>query len=235
MNGHAGLTGSRTGLSVAFRRRFGAFALDVAFEVGHGITALLGPSGSGKTLTLRAIAGLLRPDAGHITLGAQMLFDAETRTNIPARARHVGYVFQQYALFPHLTVGANVAYGLHDRPRADRSARVAAVLDLVGLGAYAGRTPRTLSGGEQQRVALARALAPEPAVLLLDEPFAALDLPLRHRLGGELRALHEATGVPMVLVTHDPQEAARLADRIVYIDAGRITDGPATAPVPPFP
>jgi len=213
-------------LSVAVRRRLPAFALDVAFDAPGGVTALLGPSGAGKTLTLRAIAGLLRPDAGRIAVGGRVLFDAAAGVDVPARARRVGYVFQQYALFPHLTVGENVAYGLHDLPRAERADRVGDALALVGLPDYAPRSPRALSGGQQQRVALARALAPAPAVLLLDEPLAALDVPLRRRLASELRALHERTGTPMVLVTHDPGEASRVADRVVYVDAGRVTDAP---------
>jgi ABC-type sulfate/molybdate transport systems ATPase subunit len=214
-------------LSVAVRRRLPAFALDVAFDAPGGVTALLGPSGAGKTLTLRAIAGLLRPDAGRIVVGGRVLFDAGAGVDVPARERRVGYVFQQYALFPHLSVGENVAYGLHALPRAERAARVAEVLALVGLAGYERRAPRALSGGQQQRVALARALAPAPAVLLLDEPLAALDVPLRRRLAAELRALHERTGTPMVLVTHDPAEAARVADLVVYVDGGRVTAPPA--------
>jgi len=214
-------------LSVAVRRRLPAFTLDVAFDAPGGVTALLGPSGAGKTLTLRAIAGLLRPDAGRIAVGGRVLFDADVGVDVPARDRRVGYVFQQYALFPHLSVGENVGYGLHDLSRAERSARVADALALVGLTGYEPRSPRALSGGQQQRVALARALAPAPAVLLLDEPLAALDVPLRRRLAAELRGLHERTGTAMVLVTHDPGEASRVADRVVYVDAGRVTDAPA--------
>jgi len=207
---------------VAIRRRLGDFALDVAFDTGDGITALLGPSGSGKTLTLRAIAGLLRPDDGRIAVGAQTLFDTASRIDLPARARHVGYVFQHYAVFPHLTVAGNVGYGLHDVPRSTREARVAEMLDIVGLSDFAARRPRTLSGGQLQRVALARAIAPRPSVLLLDEPLAALDAPLRLRLGAELRAIQARTAIPMVLVTHDPDEAARLADAVVTLDVGHV-------------
>ena len=223
--------GAAPGLSVAVRRRLPAFALDVAFEVGGGVTALLGPSGAGKSLTLRAIAGLLRPDGGRVAVGSRVLFDAARGIDLPARERRVGYVFQQYGLFPHLSVAENVGYGLHARARADRHARVGEVLELVGLAAFAGRRPRDLSGGQQQRVALARALAPEPAVLLLDEPLSALDVPLRRRLGDELRALHERTRTPMVLVTHDPDEAARVADAVVHVDGGRASRGlPHAAP-----
>ncbi len=214
-------------LSVAIRREFPGYTLDVSFDATSGVTALLGPSGAGKTLTLRAIAGLLRPDGGRITLNNRVLFDATHHIDVPARDRRVGFVFQQYALFPHLTVAENIAYGLHGHQRAERAARVDAMLSLVGLIDLAARLPRALSGGQQQRVALARSLAPGPSLLLLDEPLAALDAPLRKRLGAELRALHDRTGVPMVLVTHDPAEATRIADSVVYIDAGSVRTQPA--------
>ncbi len=209
-------------LSVAIRRQIDQFTLDVAFETAGGVTALLGPSGAGKTLTLRAIAGLLRPDSGRITLGSVSLFDAATGTNVPARDRRIGYVFQQYALFPHLSVADNVAYGLHAWPSETQGARVHELLETMDLAALASRRPRTLSGGQQQRVALARALAPKPDLVLLDEPLASLDMPLRHKLGAELRALHERTGIAMVLVTHDPDEAARIADNVVQMAAGHV-------------
>ena len=211
-------------LEVAVRRALDGFALDVAFRAPRGVTALAGPSGAGKTLTLRAVAGLLRPDAGRVACGGRVLFDAAAGVDLPARARRVGFVFQHYALFPHLTVERNVAYGLHARPAAERAARVAELLRLVDLEGFGARWPRELSGGQQQRVALARALAPEPAVLLLDEPLAAVDAPLRARLGAELRALHERSGVPMLLVTHDPDEARRMADLVVRVERGRVVE-----------
>ncbi len=214
------------GLFVHVTRDFAGYTLDIAFESASGVTALLGPSGAGKTLTLRAIAGLLRPTIGRITLDAHVLFDSTTHINVAARDRHVGYVFQQYALFPHLNVTENIAYGLHTWSAAQRAERVAEMLELVGLNELATRVPRQLSGGQQQRVALARSLAPKPSLLLLDEPLAALDAPLRARLGAELRALHERTGIPMVLVTHDPDEAERIADSVVYVEAGRVVTAP---------
>jgi ABC-type sulfate/molybdate transport systems ATPase subunit len=210
-------------LSVRVRRTFSSFTLDVHFESTLGVTALLGPSGAGKTLTLRAIAGLLTPHAGRIAVGDAVLFDHDARINVSARARRVGYVFQHFALFPHLSVAENVAYGLHGQSREQQQARVSEMLSLVDLSSYAGRQPRGLSGGQQQRVALARALAPAPTLLLLDEPFASLDVPLRTRLGEQLRALHERTRIPMVLVTHDPHEAARIADAVVHIDDGHVS------------
>ncbi len=209
-------------LSVAIRREFAGYTLNVNFTSTSGVTALLGPSGAGKTLTLRAIAGLLQPTSGRIVLNTRVLFDSSSKTNVPARERLVGYVFQQYALFPHLTVAENVAYGLHTWPREQRNARVQEMLALIGLEQLTTRRPLSLSGGQQQRVALARSLAPKPSMLLLDEPLAALDAPLRKRLGAELRALHERTAIPMVLVTHDPEEAARLADSVVRVENGHV-------------
>jgi len=209
-------------LSVAIRRQLAHFTLDVAFDTAGGVTALLGPSGAGKTLTLRAIAGLLRPGSGRIALGHTVLFDAKTGVNVLARDRRIGYVFQQYALFPHLSVADNVAYGLHAMPREAQRIRVAEMLETMDIATLAERRPRTLSGGQQQRVALARALAPKPDLVLLDEPLASLDMPLRQKLGAELRALHERTGIAMVLVTHDPDEAARIADRVVRVESGHM-------------
>lgn len=209
-------------LSVSVHHRFGAFDLQVEFESSHGVTALLGPSGAGKTLTLRSIAGLVRVSHGRVMAQGRVLFDSASGVDLPARDRRVGYVFQQYALLPHLTVGENVAYGLKGWPRDERNARVLEMLALVGMRDFLARSPRAISGGQQQRIALARALAPQPTVLLLDEPLAALDLPLRRRLGAELRALHEKSGVPMVLVTHDPEEAAQLADVVVRLEHGRV-------------
>jgi ABC-type sulfate/molybdate transport systems ATPase subunit len=215
-------TDTAAGLSVAIRRRVGDFTLQVAFETGRGITALLGASGAGKTLTLRAIAGLLRPDEGRIALDDRVLFDAQARVDLTPQARRVGYVFQHYAVFPHLTVAQNIGYGLHTLPRADRATRVTEMLELVGLPDFSARRPATLSGGQLQRVALARAMAPRPSLLLLDEPLAALDAPLRRRLGAELRALHERMAIPMVLVTHDPDEARHIADAVLTLDAGHV-------------
>lgn len=209
-------------LHVAIRRQLPAFALDVAFDTPGGIVALVGPSGSGKTLTLRTIAGLLHPDSGRIVLGGRVLFDTDARIDVPARERHIGYVFQHYALFPHYTAAQNVAYGLHTLPREARDTRVREMLALVHLDRHADKRPSALSGGEQQRVALARALAPQPSMLLLDEPLSALDAPLRIALGHELRHLHERTGVPMLLVTHDPEEAHRVADVVVQLGEGRV-------------
>lgn len=209
-------------LIVSVRRAMSGFNLDVSFSARAGITALVGPSGAGKTLTLRAIAGLLRPDAGRVELNGVALFDADAHVDVPTRLRNVGYVFQQYALFPHLTVAKNVGYGLSKDSTATRTVRVNELLEQIGLSAFGDRLPGTLSGGQQQRVALARALAPRPAALLLDEPFSALDAPLRSRLADELRLVSEHTRVPMIMVTHDPYEAERLADQIITLAEGSV-------------
>jgi molybdate transport system ATP-binding protein len=218
-------------LDLALRSRFGPFSLDVAFAAPAGITALFGPSGAGKSLTLRCIAGLEAVEAGRVVLDGRTLLDTDVGLSLPARERRIGYVFQNYALFPHLSVAANVAYGLGRRPRAERDERVVRMLGLVGLGGYGPRRVRELSGGEQQRVALVRALATEPALLLLDEPFAALDQRVRRRLRTELRRVHDTVGTPMLLVTHDLGEVRQLADWLVLYDGGRVLQAGPTVDV----
>jgi molybdate transport system ATP-binding protein len=210
------------GLEVALTKRLPGFTLDVAWRAGDGVAVLFGPSGAGKTLTLQCLAGLIRPDAGRIALGDRVFFDAAAGVDLPPQQRRIGYVFQGYALFPHLSVADNVAYGLRDRPRAERRERTAGVIARLGLGGLERRYPRELSGGQRQRVALGRALAIEPALLLLDEPLSALDAPLRRALRDELRALLGEVATAAVVVTHDFTEAYRLADRIVVYDGGRV-------------
>jgi iron(III) transport system ATP-binding protein len=195
-------------------------ALDrVDLDVREGeVLALLGPSGCGKTTTLRLIAGFERPDAGTVTLaGAEV---AGPGTFVPPERRRVGVVFQDYALFPHLTVAQNVGYGLRDRGR--RADRVAEMLRIVGLESEAARLPHELSGGQQQRVAMARALAPEPTLVLLDEPFSNLDAALRVRMRSEVRAILRAAQATAVFVTHDQEEALSLADRVAVMRDGRL-------------
>jgi molybdate transport system ATP-binding protein len=211
-----------TGLEVTLTKRLADFTLDVAWSAGDGVAGLFGPSGAGKTLTLQCLAGLIRPDAGRIVVGDRVFFDDALGVDLPPQQRRVGYVFQGYALFPHLTVADNVAFGLRARPRVERARRVADVVQRLGLGGLERRYPRELSGGERQRVALGRALAIEPALLLLDEPLSALDAPLRRALRDELRALLSEVGTAAVVVTHDFTEAYRLADRIVVYDGGRV-------------
>jgi len=206
-------------------KRFGEFTAlrDVSLHVEPGeLLALLGPSGSGKTTLLRLIAGLERPDAGAIS------FDGEDATARSVRERRVGFVFQHYALFRHMTVFENVAFGLRVQPRGQRSSdgeiqkRVHELLDLVQLEGLARRMPTQLSGGQRQRVALARALAVRPRVLLLDEPFGALDARVRRDLRRWLRKLHDDLGITSLFVTHDQEEALELADRVVVVNEGRI-------------
>jgi iron(III) transport system ATP-binding protein len=193
----------------------------VTLEVAEGtLLALLGPSGCGKTTTLRLIAGLERPDAGDVWVGGRLVAGAGGWA--PPEQRRVGLVFQDGALFPHLTVAENIAFALGGRPRAAQAARAADMLALVGLRGLEGRYPHQLSGGQQQRVALARALAPEPAVVLLDEPFANLDVALRVELREEVARILRAAGATAVLVTHDRQEALSLADHVALMLDGRL-------------
>jgi sulfate transport system ATP-binding protein len=215
-------------------KRFGRFAAlnGVSLEIAAGeLLALLGPSGSGKTTLLRIIAGLEFPDSGQVRFGDQAVTFAH------AAERGVGFVFQQYALFKHMTVAKNVAFGLDVKRRADRpdakarAARVEDLLRLVELEELGDRYPSQLSGGQRQRVALARALAVAPRILLLDEPFGALDATVRKTLRRELRRLHDATGLTTVFVTHDQEEALDLADRIALLNGGRIEQVGAPAQV----
>jgi sulfate/thiosulfate transport system ATP-binding protein len=202
-------------------RRFGDFAAldDVSVEIPSGsLTALLGPSGSGKSTLLRVIAGLERPDAGTVEI------DGRDATSTPTQRRGVGFVFQHYAAFKHMTVRENVAFGLRvrRRPKAEVRRRVDELLELVQLPGLADRYPAQLSGGQRQRMALARALAVEPSVLLLDEPFGALDARVRKELRAWLRRLHDEVHVTTVFVTHDQEEAMEVADRIVVMNSGRV-------------
>jgi molybdate transport system ATP-binding protein len=181
--------------------------------------AVVGPSGAGKTSVLRAIAGLLRPHRGRVVCGEEVWLDTAARVDLPPERRGCGYLFQEYALFPHLSAWRNVAYGL---PRERRRERAHELLDRFGLGSRADAAPRSLSGGERQRVALARALARGPRALLLDEPLSALDTRTRGRAARELAGALRSAGVPALLVTHDFGEAALLGDRVAVIDEGRI-------------
>lgn len=194
---------------------------DFSLAVSDGEqVALVGPSGCGKSTTLRLVAGLEQPDEGHIRIGGTLV--AGSGAWQPVERRRVGLVFQDHALFPHLTVAGNVAFGLDGAGAGHRRARVGAVLDLVEMTRFAGRYPHELSGGEQQRVALARALAPEPAVVLLDEPFSDLDRNLRVQIRAEVTVILREAGSTAVFVTHDQQEALAVGDRVAVMRAGRI-------------
>jgi len=207
---------SVVGLAKSFDGGIAVDAVDLEIAAGE-IVALLGPSGCGKTTTLRMLAGLENPDEGTICVGGELLNGPATF--VPPERRRIGMVFQDYALFPHLDVAANVGYALGRRP--DRG-RVDQVLELVGLSSHRERSVHQLSGGEQQRVALARALAPDPELVLLDEPFSNLDAALRERLRREVRAILSTAGMTAVFVTHDQEEALSIADRVAVMRAGRI-------------
>lgn len=209
-------------ISIALLKRYGDFTLDVLLDAPVGeITVLFGPSGAGKSLTLAMIAGLIAPDAGSIVVGERVLFDAQRGVNLPPQARRIGMVRQDLALFPHLSAADNIAYGLRG-PKKERSRRVRELLELTRLGGLGRRKPAELSRGQQQRVALARALAIDPMLLLLDEPFSALDLNTRVELRRELKELQRRFKTSMLFVTHDLGEAALLADQMAVLDRGRI-------------
>ncbi|MFM0757772.1 sulfate/molybdate ABC transporter ATP-binding protein [Paraburkholderia strydomiana] len=207
------------------------FALDVAFTATTQRVVLFGPSGAGKSLTLQAIAGLLRPDEGKITLHGNALFDSKLDVDLKPQARKVAYLFQDYALFPHLNVRQNIGFGLQRgwfNPRARSShAQIDYWLDALELRGVAGNYPAQLSGGQKQRVALARALVAQPQLLLLDEPFSALDSTLRQRMRLELSDLQTRLDIPMVLITHDPDDVAAFGDQVVQISDGRVRENQA--------
>lgn len=212
-------------LEVAIARRLATIDLDVAFDLEAEVLALFGHSGSGKSMTLKMIAGIETPDRGTIRSRDRLLFGSETGVNLQPQRRRVGYVPQHYALFPHMTVLDNIAFPLRKgmgwtAQRADERARE--LLETFGIAAFSEERPRRLSGGQQQRVALARALAGEPEILLLDEPFAALDAPTREDLRHEFRLIQQRLDIPVLFVTHDLEEAATLSNRMAVIIDGRI-------------
>jgi molybdate transport system ATP-binding protein len=210
-------------LRVEAQTRLGALELDVALEVAAGTClALAGPSGAGKTSILRIVAGLVRPERGRVLAAGETWLDTERGVDVAPEARRCGYVFQEYALFPHLSAWQNVAYPLRGMTRADKREHARALLRRFGLEALAEARPRTLSGGERQRVAVARALARGPGVLLLDEPLSALDARTRAGAARELNAVLREVEAPSLLVTHDFSEAVQLGDRVGVIDAGRV-------------
>jgi len=198
------------------------FALDIEFQAAAGITALFGPSGSGKTLTLDSIAGFVRPDEGRILLDDEILFDGAAGLHLAARARRCGYVFQNYALFPHMTLRQNLEFAVERIPRLERHRKVTEMLEKFHLGEVSGRRPYQLSGGQKQRCSIARALIGSPRLLLLDEPASGLDAPLRAELYSVLRQVRQEFGIPVLLVTHDFDECCELAEEMLVLRAGRI-------------
>ena len=209
-------------LVAKFAARRGEFTVDVDLRFPPGITCVMGRSGSGKSTVLSVLAGLATPERGTIALGDEVWLDRGRKIDIPVHRRRLAYVFQGLALFPHMSALHNVTYGMHETPRAERASKAQALLDRVGVGHLAKRKPRTFSGGEAQRVALARALACAPKLVLLDEPFSALDRELRAQLTSLVRELAPELGVPVVHVTHSIAEARLLADRVVQLDGGKV-------------
>lgn len=198
------------------------FRLSTEFTLAPGITMLLGPSGAGKTTLLDCIAGLVRPDSGRIVSGQAVLFDEDQQINIPTRRRRCGYLFQDLALFPHMSARQNIAYGLHALPKSEQHSRVEAILRAFHVEAVADRRPREISGGERQRVALARALVTEPDFLLLDEPLTALDPATKSAIVEDLRALNSSRKIPILYVTHERSEAYALGERIIILEKGSV-------------
>ncbi len=209
-------------LEVRIKRTLPGFSLNISISVDQEIMAILGPSGSGKTMTLHCIAGLTQPDEGFIKLNEKILFDSNLNINLSPQKRKVGFVFQNYALFPHFTVYENIAYGISSRSKMERSERVAILLKKMNIRELGKRYPSQLSGGQQQRVALARALAPEPEILLLDEPFSALDTQVKERLELELLSIQEFYKGTILLVTHNLTEGYKMASKIAVYESGRI-------------
>ncbi len=205
------------------------FALDVQLHTDAKRLVLLGPSGAGKSLTLKAVAGLLRPDRGHIRVGDRVLFDAQQQLDLPPQARQLGYLFQDYALFPHLNVRQNIGFALRGgfrNPHHDTAPDLVKYwLERFELSHCAGSYPHQLSGGQKQRVALARALAGEPKALLLDEPFAALDQQLRRQLRSDLLQLLTQLQLPLLLITHDASDAEVLGQHVIELQHGRLCAG----------
>ncbi len=216
-------------LEVQLAKKLDGFDLDVSWSVGSELAVLFGYSGSGKSLTLRMIAGLVRPDSGRVVLDGDVLFDSDPGLSIPPQERRLGFVTQDLALFPHLSVLKNIAYGLGHLAKPERRQRVEEFVARFHLEGLTRRYPREISGGQKQRVALARALARHPRALLLDEPFSALDLPLKVELWNLIAEIRGGLDIPIVVVTHDPLDAKSFADRLIVYQQGRIlrSDRPA--------
>jgi molybdate transport system ATP-binding protein len=216
---------AETRLACRMQKRFAGqqeFAVDVAFEAATGFTILFGASGAGKTTLLDCVAGLTRPDSGRIAIGDRVVFDSSAGVNLPVAERHVGYVFQNLALFPHMTAEQNVSYGLNHLRSDERAQRTAGILQAFRIAHLSRRNVRDISGGERQRVALARTLVTNPQLLLLDEPLAALDSPTKSHIIDDLRQWNRTRGIPILYVTHSREEVFALGESVIVLDAGRI-------------
>jgi molybdate transport system ATP-binding protein len=232
-------------LDVRIRKQLGsgnphALTVDVTMKVSGGVTVLFGSSGAGKTSILRAIAGVVTPDEGRISLGEKVFFDSIAGISLPMQQRRIGYVFQNHTLFPHMTAEQNALYGAKADSRRLARERVRALFEMLAIRNTADRFPHQLSGGEQQRIALARALATDPMLMLMDEPLSAVDVATRSRLLEEISAIQKQSGIPFLYVTHNPSEAVRLGDNMLVIDQGKVVqegapleifNAPKTAPV----
>ena len=209
-------------LTATIRLRRAEFQLDVELTCPPGITCVMGPSGSGKSTILQVLAGMYKPDVGRVCLGSECWLDIAKGVDVPVNERRLAYVFQSLALFPHMNALHNVQYALHGMPRHESHARATQLLAKLGVAHLAHRRPRTFSGGEAQRVALARAIAREPKLILLDEPFSALDADLRAQLTKLVRELVAELGVPLVHVTHSAAEARQLGDQVIRVSHGKV-------------
>lgn len=210
------------GLSVTLRKKVKGFDLNASWSIHNELAVIFGPSGAGKSLTLQLIAGLMTPDIGHISMGETVFFDSTSRSSIPTQNRSIGYVFQDLALFPHMTVEENILYGATGVAMNDRKRRYDECIDIFHLEKLEKKKPCEISGGQKQRVAFARALIRKPQLLLLDEPFSALDTELRGEMRDFLRDIRKAYNIPVILVTHDVFEAYSLADTVIVYSEGRV-------------
>jgi molybdate transport system ATP-binding protein len=209
-------------LEVQLTKKLQGFTLDVSWSIGQELAVLFGYSGSGKSLSMRMITGLVRPDSGRVVLDGEVLYASEGAVCVPPQGRQLGFVSQDLALFPHLSVTKNITYGLYELSKKERQERAEEFMTRFHIEDLAHRLPRQISGGQRQRVALARTLARRPRALLLDEPFSALDLPLKTELWQLIREVNESVGIPIVVVTHDPIDARTVADHLIVYQEGRV-------------